>query len=180
MVTFNEHFLDPAKRTVALIGDVDSELSTRCFIAFQRFTGTDPITVYLDTAGGDVDEGLFIYDTIRDSKAHVTIKVLSKCWSMGAVILQASDERIIHPEATAMFHAGVSCGGGTMPLEDSKSSYAFDMRQAARCDKIVFDKLKAADPRFSKARFERMNTKGEYFSAERTLQLGLVDKIQRG
>ncbi len=175
----DENFLDVTKRTVALIGDVDSELSTRCFMAFQRFTGTAPITVFLDTQGGDIDEGLFIYDTILDAEAHVTIKVLSKCWSMGAIILQASDERLIHPNATLMGHTGTNAYPEG-PANDVKAAILHDTRQAKRCDDILFAKLRAADPRYSRARFEKFNNTGAYLSADQALLLGLVDKIQRG
>ncbi len=175
---FDENLLDTAKRTVALIGDVDSELSTRCFIAFQRFTGTDPITVFLDTDGGDVDEGLFIYDTIRDSKAHVTIKILSKAWSIGSIIAQAADTRFMHPEATVMWHSGSGDIGGN--TSEIPARFAFDRRQEARCDNILLDRLKAADPRYSRAKLERSNAKGIYYTAEQCLTLGLIDEIKRG
>lgn len=179
MAKFDENFLDVTKRTVALIGDVDNELSTRCFLAFQRFTGTAPITVFLDTPGGDVDEGLFIYDTIQDAEAFVTIKVLSKCWSMGSVILQAGDERIMHPHATYMTHLGTNAYSEG-PANDIKAAFSHDTRQAKRCDDILFAKLRAANPRYSRARFEKFNNTGAYLSADQALALGLVDKVQRG
>ncbi len=108
----------------------------------------------------------------------MTIKILSKAWSIGAIIAQAADERHMHPNSTQMWHYGDGSMGGN--ASEIPAVYAFNRLQEARCDKILFDRLKAADPRYSKAKLDRSNAKGVYYTADQCLALGLVDKIQRG
>jgi len=67
-----------------------------------------PITIKMNTMGGDVINGMAVYDAIRECKEEVHIIVCGSAMSMGAIILQAADKRIMHPHATIMIHYGTS------------------------------------------------------------------------
>jgi len=64
------------------------------------------ITVKMNTPGGDALHGWAIYDAIRSSEAPTRIEVYGQALSMGAVILQAGDIRLMHQHATLMIHDG--------------------------------------------------------------------------
>ena len=66
----------------------------------------DPITIIFNNIGGDVNHGLAIYDGIKNSECHITIKVFGHAMSMGSIILQAADERLMSPNASQMIHYG--------------------------------------------------------------------------
>ena len=54
-----------------------------------------PITVYINSAGGNVTDGLAIHDAIRQvvhKGVQVTIVVQGMAYSMGSVVLQAASE----------------------------------------------------------------------------------------
>src|SRR5271166_6582243 len=57
----------------------------------------DEITILMNNIGGDVIHGMAIYDAIRSCQSHITIKVLGHAMSMGSIILQAADERLMLP-----------------------------------------------------------------------------------
>jgi ATP-dependent protease ClpP protease subunit len=65
-----------------------------------------PITIQLNCVGGDYLHGMAIYDAICECKNHVTIKAYGNAHSMGSVIFQAGDERIISPNGRLMIHYG--------------------------------------------------------------------------
>jgi ATP-dependent protease ClpP protease subunit len=66
----------------------------------------DPITILMNNPGGDWYHGMAIYDAIKTSSCHCTIKVYGHAMSMGSVILQAADHRIMMPNSRLMIHYG--------------------------------------------------------------------------
>lgn len=65
-----------------------------------------PITVIMNNPGGDWYHGMAIYDAIETSRSHVTILVYGHAMSMGSIILQAADHRVMMPNSRFMIHFG--------------------------------------------------------------------------
>jgi ATP-dependent protease ClpP protease subunit len=63
-----------------------------------------PIIVHLNSIGGDVSQGLTIFDVIKQSKRHIYIIGYSEVASMSSVILQAADTRLLAPNSSLMVH----------------------------------------------------------------------------
>jgi ATP-dependent Clp protease protease subunit len=63
----------------------------------------DPITVFIDSPGGDVSTGFVLYDIIQMSKAPI-ITVAMNAISMGTVILTAGVERLAFKHSRIMLH----------------------------------------------------------------------------
>ncbi len=82
-------------RDVYLIGDIDKD-SARTVIERLRELANDsrqPITLYINSAGGNVTDGLALHDAIAHLVASgitVTIVVQGMAYSMGSVVLQAA------------------------------------------------------------------------------------------
>ena len=82
-------------RDIYLIGDIDKD-SARATIERLRELANDnarPITIYLNTAGGNVTDGLALHDAIRllvSRGVEITIVVQGMAYSMGSVVLQAA------------------------------------------------------------------------------------------
>ena len=68
--------------------------------------GDKPITIIMNNPGGDWYHGMAIYDAIKNSKCHSTIKVYGHAMSMGSIILQAADHRVMMPHSRFMIHYG--------------------------------------------------------------------------
>lgn len=170
---FNDDMVDYSRRQILLDGDVDDELARRCWIGLHQLPEGE-VTIYLNSGGGDVNAGLFMYDTIAKYRGHVHIHVLNRAWSMASVILQAGDLRTAEPNATIMYHEGTS-GHPDGPANDTRAAYELDLREGKRCDEIIFARLKLADPRFSKARFRNWVNRAEYLTVEKAVHFGLLD-----
>jgi ATP-dependent protease ClpP protease subunit len=65
-----------------------------------------PITILMNNPGGDWYHGMAIYDAIKCSQCHCTIRVYGHAMSMGSIILQAADRRIMMPNSRFMIHYG--------------------------------------------------------------------------
>ena len=105
-------------RDVYLIGDIEKD-NARTFIEKLRDFANDsrkPITVYVNSAGGNVTDGLAIHDVIRhlvSTGIEVTIVVQGMAYSMGSVILQAASEgkRLAYAHSWIMIHEPAKWAG---------------------------------------------------------------------
>jgi ATP-dependent Clp protease protease subunit len=105
-------------RELYLVGDIDKD-SARQVIERLRELANDnrrPITLYLNTAGGNVTDGLAIHDAIREvvtRAVEVTVVVQGMAYSMGSVVLQAASpgRRLAFPHSWIMIHEPAKWAG---------------------------------------------------------------------
>jgi ATP-dependent Clp protease protease subunit len=105
-------------RDVYLIGDIDKD-SARGVIERLRELANDsqrPITLYINSAGGNVTDGLALHDAIAQlvgSGLTVTIVVQGMAYSMGSVVLQAASpgRRWAFPHSWIMIHEPAKWAG---------------------------------------------------------------------
>ena len=95
------------RRVIYFVEEVDRE-SCRDLNIQLRFLESaapgQPITLYIDSPGGNVDSGLAVYDTIRMLKSPVTTVAAGMAASMGSLIFLAGEKRIMLPHARLLFH----------------------------------------------------------------------------
>lgn len=72
--------------------------------AALRSIGERPVSVNLNSPGGDVFEGIAIYNQLQEHKAKVTVNVLGLAASAASVIAMAGDEIRIGRAAFLMIH----------------------------------------------------------------------------
>src|SRR5919206_4909550 len=85
-------------RDVYLIGDIEKDTARACIERLRDLAndGTRPITIYINSAGGNVTDGLAIHDSIRHVVSRgieVTIIVQGMAYSMGSIVLQAASDK---------------------------------------------------------------------------------------
>ena len=105
-------------RDVYLIGDIDKD-SARGVIERLRELANDsqrPITLYINSAGGNVTDGLAIHDAVRhlvSRGVEITIIVQGMAYSMGSVVLQAAStgRRFAFPHSWIMIHEPAKWAG---------------------------------------------------------------------
>lgn len=66
----------------------------------------EPILVHMHLPGGDWQDCLGIYDSIKASKSKVIIVATAKVESSSSVLLQAADLRILTPNTNFLIHYG--------------------------------------------------------------------------
>lgn len=105
-------------RDVYLIGDIDKDTG-RATIQRLRELANDssrPMTLYLNTPGGNVTDGLALHDVVRQLVAQgieVSIVVQGMAYSMGSVVLQAASpgRRLAYQHSWIMIHEPAKWAG---------------------------------------------------------------------
>ena len=139
-------------------------------------TNSDPITIIMNNPGGDWYHGIAIYDAIKTARSHVTIKVYGMAMSMGAIILQAADERVLAPNAKVMIHYGYMGMESNHPKiyqKWSKESEKLDKLQ----DKILLERIHEKQPNFQLKKLQKMLNFDTILNAKEAVDLGLADKV---
>jgi len=135
----------------------------------------EPITIIMNNPGGDWYHGMAIYDAIKGCQSQITIKVYGMVMSMGAVILQAADERIMAPNARCMIHYGY------MSWEGESKTFAKWAKENEKLDgemeKILLAKIRAKHAGYPLKDLQEMLRNDTILSAQETIDLGLADTI---
>jgi ATP-dependent Clp protease protease subunit len=105
-------------RDVYLIGDIDKD-SAKTVIERLRELANDsrkPIRLYINSAGGNVTDGLALHDAIRQLALEgfqIVIIVQGMAYSMGSIVLQAASPgcRLAFPHSWIMIHEPAKWAG---------------------------------------------------------------------
>jgi len=107
---FSEKMMET--RTIILSGEVDKDLAEKVVtqLLLLEAAGDDPIKVFIDSPGGDVDAGYAIFDMIRFVKPEVYTIGMGLVASAGALILLAApkERRLGFPNSHYLIHQPLS------------------------------------------------------------------------
>jgi ATP-dependent Clp protease protease subunit len=105
-------------RDIYLIGDIEKDTARTAIERLREFANDNPrpITLYINSAGGNVTDGLALHDAIRHIVSlgiEVTIIVQGMAYSMGSVVLQAASpgRRLAFPHSWIMIHEPAKWAG---------------------------------------------------------------------
>ena len=79
-------------------------MTARRIAGILRALGPGPITVNINSPGGDVFEGIAIYNLLREHDGEVTVNVIGLAASIASVIAMAGDNIRIAKSAYFMIH----------------------------------------------------------------------------
>ena len=130
------------------------------------------IQVLLSTYGGNVYDGLSLYDAIKNSKTDVDITCFGKIMSIGIIILLSAKTRKAYRNTTFMIHELSS--GVIGKLADMEES----IDEAKRINKVLFDIIKK-ETKISPSLLDDIYIKKKdwFFTAEEALEMGLITEI---
>lgn len=136
-----------------------------------RSIGKDkPVTVYINSPGGDMFEGLAIYSLLQEHKAKVTVKVLALAASAASIIAMGADE--IHMSRSSFFmihNAWVVAAGNKNELREVADWLdPFDMAMAdIYADRTGLDIKEIT----------RAMDKESWIGASESVELGYADSV---
>lgn len=165
-------------RLIDLSGEICEETAVQFIknIRLLDHVTEKDIKILINTEGGDVAQGMAIIDAIKECQSKVITHAVGPAHSMGAVILQAGDKRLISANATLMIHIGKA----EVPEDHTHNVdrwYKECKRLGKIADDILFDKIKKKKPRFQRKKFEEIITFDTIYSAEKAIEMGLADRI---
>lgn len=148
---------------------------------------TKPVVIHMQTCGGDVVEGLAIYDAIKSMPYHKTIISYTHARSMSSYILQAADTRLLMPHSYFLFHDGEEYVGGTR--KQVRSYLEFDDKHWEPILTDIYVKAMKGSERFKelpeaklkKILRRRMDKKEDvYMPPKEAIDWGFADAIFSG
>src|SRR5437764_10964616 len=105
-------------RDVYLIGDIEKDTARSCIERLRELANDSnrPITLFINSAGGNVTDGLAIHDAVRyiiSRGIQISIIVQGMAYSMGSIVLQAASEgrRLAFPHSWIMIHEPAKWAG---------------------------------------------------------------------
>lgn len=142
--------------------------------AFQRElaqVSASEITVNLSSPGGEIFEGIAIYNALRTHPANVTVRVSALAASIASVIAQAGDKIVMLSGAQMMIHEGSGLCMGN----------AAEMQQMAELLDRQSDNIATiyAERAGGTAGEWRTRMRAEtWFSAQEAVDAGLADEVE--
>lgn len=135
----------------------------------------EPITIIMNNPGGDWYAGMAIYDAIRACQSEITIKVFGMAMSMGAIILQSADNRVLTTNSKVMIHYGFAgMEGHTKTFQKWAEEYK---KIDNEMEIILLDKIKEKHPTFTLDQLKNLLDHDTILSAKEAINLGLADEI---
>ncbi len=166
---------EEGRRTYTFYARVDEESVRACMATLTSWSAkapTAPLTIIFNSPGGAVHDGLALFDFLRHLRVsghHLTTIALGRAASMGAVLLQAGDRRVIGANAFLMLHE-VSNGASGKVSELSES-----VELSKRLQKRLLAIL-AEQSSLTVAQIQRKWSRRDWWlDAEETVALGFAD-----
>lgn len=150
----------------------------KCIADLGLWSRRDPgckMTINFCTSGGSVIDGLALYDYIRElsSIGHtVETTALGFAASMGGILLQAGDKRIMGQNAYLLIHEVSSVAIGN--FSEIEDELKFLQRLQDKCLNILASRS-TMTPRQIKNKWKR---KDWWLDADEALELGFCDEIR--
>lgn len=175
--------IDPSERTLFdsrtlfLSGVVNSELAlriTRQLLALEKASAEAPITLWINSPGGEVQAGFAIYDMIQFISPRVITVINGTAASMGSVIALAAErsDRYAMTNAKLLLHQPLIGGTIQGPASDIEI-HARDIIQL----KQRMHRLYAERTGTPEEVFVEMMERDRWIAPEEAVQLGLIKGI---
>lgn len=145
-------------------------ISAQEFITEMKEYKDTPVNLRINCIGGDVFDGMAMYNIIKKREAKTTAYIEGIAASMGSVIALAADEVVMAENSLFMIH---NAWGGAM-------GGAEDMRKTASVLEKISGEIASIYKRKTRLSLDRINDMMDeetWFNAEEAYELGFVDTI---
>ena len=155
--------------TIAETSWFDDDITPQMFHD-ELFAGKGPVTVWLNSPGGDCIAASQIYTMLMDYKGDVTVKIDGIAASAASVIAMAGTKVLMAPTALMMIHN---------PMTSAYGNHA-DMEKAIEMlDEVKESILNAYEIKtsLSRAKLSHLMDSETWMNAYKAIELGFADDI---
>ena len=170
------------QRDVYLIGDIEKDTARLCIERLRELSNdnTKPISLYINSAGGNVTDGLAIHDVVRhiiSRGLEVSVIVQGMAYSMGSIVLQAASEgkRLTYPHSWIMIHEPAKWAGW-----QSTTAAAQHLERLKQMQDQIYKILSVRSGKPLRQIIRDTKRNDFYLDAKSALDYGLVDGIVAG
>lgn len=164
-----------ASREIEITGAIDAgSVSTaiRCLLHLQKEDQQLPITLYINSPGGEVQSGLALYDVMQAISCPVHTVCLGMAASMAALLFIAGSDRGMLPHSRVMIHDPL-IGGGIGGSALSVKARADDLMRI----RDITAQVLSQHTGMSLDKVFELTAQDTYFEAEEAIEAGLADRI---
>lgn len=158
---------------VHIYGDIGSwGITAASFVEELKNVDAGEISLYINSPGGEVFDGLAIHNALRSHRAKVMVQVDSLAASIASVIAMAGDRIVMSPHSQMMIHdaQGVACGSP----EEMREYAEFLDRQSENIAAVYAERAGGTKTQWRK----RMQATTWYF-ADEAVAAGLADEVAK-
>lgn len=165
-------------RIIFLAEDVNSASASLVVAQLLFLESEDPdkeISLYINSPGGSITDGMAIVDTINYIKCPVSTICIGMAASMGAVLLAsgAKGKRFATPNAEILIHQPLIGGGGLSGQTTEIKIHADHMvRTREKLNKLLSERTGQ-----SLETIQNDTERDNYMTAQQALEYGLIDGI---
>lgn len=161
-------------RTILLSGEIDKEQAERLVrqLLLLESLSDEPIDIYIDSPGGDVDAGYAIFDMIRFVKPPVRLIGMGLVASAAALILLAvpKERRLALPNSHYLIHQPLA---GMRGVATEIEIHARELEKTRE----RINKALAEQTGQSIERIQKDTDRDYWMNADEALAYGLISKI---
>ena len=141
-------------------------------LLLEAQSSEQPITMFVNSPGGEVYAGLAIYDTMQFVKAPVHTNCVGIAMSMGSVILMAGEpgHRSALPNSRIMIHAGSAGFRGNTPDLEVQAKEVLSLRD-------ILENVYANHTGHDRDKLRRDMERDKFMSPTEAKEYGLIDEI---
>ena len=191
----HDYNIDVACREIYLhghISDADSDPGVdyrmaSTFIKNLRFLNnqsSEEIFIHQYSIGGGWEAGMAIFDMIKQSRCHITMVLHGEAITMGSIVPQAADTRLIMPNAMVLIHEGQT-DTVDMTIKQARSHHEWIEKTNNTLFNIYFDACRdssyfkgQSDIKVKNFLRKKLDQHEDWIlSAEDALNFGFVDGI---
>jgi ATP-dependent Clp protease, protease subunit len=169
-------------RDVYLIGDIEKDTARAAIEKLRELANNNkkPITLYINSAGGNVTDGLALHDVVGhlvSTGIEITIIVQGMAYSMGSIVLQAASEgkRFAFPHSWVMIHEPAKWAGW-----QSTTAAAQHLERLKQMQDQIYNILSSRSGKPLRQIIRDTKRNDLYLDASRALDYGLIDAIVAG
>ena len=164
-----------ADRIIFLSGEINENVANVIIAQLLFLASVDQekdISLYINSGGGVIHDGLGIYDTIQFINPKVSTMCIGLAASMAAVLLTSGEKgrRFALPHSKIMIHQPL---GG---VKGQATEMEITLRHVLSLKKDVYEILSKHSGK-SYEEIERDSERDHWLSAQEAMEYGLIDKV---
>lgn len=164
-------------RKVFLTGTITEELANQVVsqLMYLNESSPEPIHLYINSAGGEVNAGLLLYDVIQGLRTPLNTYCIGRAASMAAVLLAGGQKgrRFILPHSETMIHEPL-IGGGVGGSATSIKNISESILQT----KAIVNGILAKHTGRTMEEIDEATSYDHFMNAEESVAFGICDAIR--
>ena len=165
-----------SERRIFIEGDIDQGMACNFFRQLLFLVTEDakrPIDIFINSMGGEINAGLFIYDILQSCETPARLFCLGQAYSMAAVLFASGKNgRYMLPNSKLMLHEpllGNRVVGSSSTIRSISESL---LETKGKLNRILMKHTGKKEEEIEEA-----TSFDHYFSAEESKAFGLCDEI---